>query len=483
MDARVEYLKIVQSFDYFLSFCKINDAVTNQIIPFEACPHIGDISRWFNSERQIIILKARQIFVSTTIAMYSLWKTLTNQGFNALIISAGEQPAARLLEKSKFAYGMFPEWIRNSFPTGKFSETEITFPSLGSRIVALPSSEAPAIGETASLVIMDEHDFHRYPEQDFAAAEPTASAGGQIISISTRDRTKVDSFFFDLCQQAIKGENNFKFHFLGWDVRPGRDAVWFENEKKNYIGREEEFKGNFPQTAEEALSPIAVSAFFDEQILRLLLDNSKDPLESREFVHIYSKFIPSAAYGWGADISQGVMRDYQAFVLLAKRGLSVEDVAYIHTNNLQVSTYAFHTNELLRQYNCPLGAAEANSVGRAFLDELIELNYPNMFYRDDKRTKLGWWTDSSSREKALLDLNEALTNGTLLIRYKPLIQELINFQRVQGKTGKFEIRSAGKHDDLVMALAIAYQMVKDQRPNIGKPKSILVERQTGGMYR
>lgn len=472
-----DFVRIATDFRYFLSLCKINDAHKG-VISFEFWPHLLELITVFLTQSKIIVLKSRQVGVSYILALYALWKAMTCKGFNCLIISAGEKPAARLLEKAKFAYMHLPEWIRQNVPYGKWSETEITFPTIGSRIVALPSTESPAVGETASLVIMDEHDFHAYPESDFAAAEPTASAGGQIICVSTSDKTKPDSLFKVLCKQAMEKVSSFYFHFIPWDARPGRDEGWLEEEAKSYIGREDELDENYPSTPEQALSPLSAKAFFNTDILTKWLDEVKEPLETRfGCTHIYSKFQPSWAYAGGADISQGVGGDYQALVLLGKKGNSVEDVAYIHANDIQYSTYAHYTNELGLEYNYPLLGGESNSMGLSYLQALQELNYRRLYFR--KENVLGWWTDGDHRERSLIELSQAINDGLLTIRFKPLITQMIDFQRMQGRSGKIEYKSVGKHDDLVIACAIAYQMIKQVRPNVKTQfKSLLVERHT-----
>ncbi len=484
-DYQIEYAEICLKPLEFLKLCRINDADRNQVIGFEPWPHLVELVELFQKERLVIGLKSKQVGMSYLLAFYALWRAMTVRGFNCLIISAGEKAAVRLLERCKFAYFNLPQWLRSACPKEKWSETEITFPSLGSRIVALPSTETPGVGETASLVIIDEWDFHPYPESDWATAEPTASAGGQIIGVSTVQKLKPDSKFKQMYRQAKDGLNNFTPRFLPWHVRPGRDDAWLESERRNYLDEPWRIDENYPSTEEEALSIISGASFFNTDALKAQLDLSLEPKEIRYgFIYQFSKFQPGIAYACGADISQGVGRDYQAMVILGKRGFSVEDVAYIHTNDLAVKTYAFHANELAKEYNFPIMAAEAVSMGRSFLDELTEQNYPNLFYRDDKRTKLGWWTDSNSREMALIKLNEALTTGTLTIRFKPALLQLLDFQRLEGRSGKIEIRSVGKHDDLVMALAIAYQMIKDIRP-VSKIKfePRLVERSTQGMYK
>ncbi len=331
---------------------------------------------------------------------------------------------------------------------------------------------------------MDEHDDHAYPESDYAAAEPTASAGGQIICVSTSDKSKPDSLFKTLCRQAMSGENEYFFYFINYEARPGRDSDWYALEKKQYIGREDEFDENYPLTPEQALSPISGASFFPVEIIKRHLENSLEPIETRYgFVHIYTKFQPTWAYSVGADISQGVGGDYQAAVILGKKGLTIEDVAYIHSNDIAVKTFAFYTNELTKEYNFPIVCAEANAMGRGFSEELLELGNRKLFYRDENRERLGWFTDATNREIMLVDLAQALADGRLIIRYKPLLIQLLDFQRLKGRTGKIEIKSVAKHDDLVMAVALAYQMIKDKKPGVKTYKSLLEDRTMAGMYK
>jgi len=193
-------------------------------------------------------------------------------------------------------------------------------------------------------------------------------------------------------------------------------------------------------------------------------------------------------YAMGADVSSGVGGDSQACILLSKRGEIITDVAYLHTNTMKVVTYAYYLNELSKEFNFPLLAVEANSMGRQCIDELQELNHPNLYFSDEKRERPGWNTSAGTKkgvtkETMLRDLAEAIALNNITIRFKPLLQQLISFQRLEGREGKMVIKSVGKHDDLVMALAIAYQMIKGESPVTGKFKSLLVETKTSGMWR
>jgi len=485
MDAIKSHIKWIIDPIEFLKMCKINDAHKGTV-DFELWPHITDLVRTVEDNQYTIVVKSKQIGVSYFLALArALWKSLTREGWTHLFISSGEAQAIDLLKKTKFAYERLPKEIQSIAVPSKWSETEITFPSLGSSIQALPSTETGAVGKTASEVDIDEWDFHPYPEEDWATAESTTSGGGKIVGVSTRWRG-LDSMFMRTYMGAKKNENNFKPIFLSCFSRPDRDEKWFEHEQKNYTmvdGRL--FPWNFPRDEEEALSSAGMASFFKEDVIKNLIEQAREPLETKYgFMHIYSKYNHRVAYAAGADISQGVGGDYQALIILGKQGQTVEDVAYIHSNDLSFSTYAHYTNELCTDYNFPILGGEANSMGLSYLQTLAEMHYPRLFHRGDKIKVLGWWTDRERREMALIELEKALSDGTLIIRYKPLLHQLAQFQRVEGRDGGVKYQSMGKHDDLVMALAIAYQMIKKVKPRgVGTVPTLTRQVTLSGMYR
>ena len=71
------------------------------------------------------------------------------------------------------------------------------------------------------------------------------------------------------------------------------------------------------------------------------------------------------------------------------------------------------------------------------------------------RGKPGWLTTSATKGTLITDLEEALRKGLIALGTRAVVQELRIYQRdPQGKTAA----PAGKHDDRVMALALAWRM-------------------------
>jgi len=124
----------------------------------------------------------------------------------------------------------------------------------------------------------------------------------------------------------------------------------------------------------------------------------------------------------------------------------------------------------------PCVAFERNNGGLFEMERLSRLNRDDKFYlyemfnygnRDsaqDETYKIGWETNSATRPKMLSDLKEAIDHKLIKIYDRATIEELFSFVVVQMKTRWKAAADVGKHDDLVMALAITYQLYLTQQP-------------------
>lgn len=78
--------------------------------------------------------------------------------------------------------------------------------------------------------------------------------------------------------------------------------------------------------------------------------------------------------------------------------------------------------------------------------------------------KIGWDTNSATRPKMLSDLKEAVDNKLIGLYDETTIQELFSFVIIQMKTRWKAAAEYGKHDDHIMALAIAWQLYQTESP-------------------
>jgi len=89
-------------------------------------------------------------------------------------------------------------------------------------------------------------------------------------------------------------------------------------------------------------------------------------------------------------------------------------------------------------------------------------------------TKLGWDTNTATRPKMLQDLKEAIDNQVITLYDKPTINEMFSFVVVQTSSSWKAQAEKNSHDDLVMSLAIVWQMYQICQ--------VPIQQQVGGDY-
>jgi phage terminase large subunit-like protein len=111
----------------------------------------------FFNENKIIILKGRQLGLSTLSAAYITYKLLFERDYSALVIATKEGTAQNLVKKVKVMYNMLPSFLK-LYKKTKENTTNLTL-SNGSSITAVSSNSDSARSEALSLLIMDEAAF------------------------------------------------------------------------------------------------------------------------------------------------------------------------------------------------------------------------------------------------------------------------------------------------------------------------------------
>lgn len=177
---------------------------------------------------------------------------------------------------------------------------------------------------------------------------------------------------------------------------------------------------------------------------------------------------PGYHYAIGADVSEGgIDGDYSAaFVISAATG---EVVARFH-GKIAPGDFGQDLYMAGRWYNTALLNWEMNMQGAAVCDRLMQLHYPKLALRDSfggrVKTVLqtyGFRTDKNSKPSIIEDLLGALADGALAVRDEETVEELTHFgyaRKESATPGKFGMEALYGHDDLVMALAIAWRTTK-----------------------
>jgi hypothetical protein len=421
-------------------------------------------------ERYTIVLKARQIGFSTLAAAYAFWITFFWPDRFVVMLSKTEREAAKLLSKAKYIYKFLPDFIRLSGP--EMLQNNVLKMSFGndSVIESMPSANEPARGESVYLAIIDEMAFLPNPEEAWASIEPIADVGGRVICLSTAKGE--GNIFFNLWHGSQTGTNRFRGIFFPWSASD-RDQAWYDAQAAELPPWQ--LHQEYPSNPEEAFIRSGRPVFDIDALMKFETEAPKkgfnkklsDIRNSYMFessggpLSIWQLPQARARYVIGADVAEGLARgDYSAaHVIDAKSG---QVVAHWHGH---VDPDKFGEEILYALgffYNEALIGVESNNHGLTTLTSLNKANYINLYRQRQLNTrhaeageKLGWRTTTLSKPLAIDELNANLRDGALDLKCEFTIAELKTFVRDDnGAT------HGSPHDDRVMSLAIANQMLK-----------------------
>lgn len=250
-----------------------------------------------------VVLKARQLGISTFIVMFILDACLFNSNQTGGIIDYTLPDAKKKLEKARFAYMNLPEMFQKEIRLLKDNEQELSF-SNGSSITA----DTTFRGSTLQYLHISEHAKICKKEpikaKEIKNGALNAVAAGQIVFIeSTAEDGEGD--FYDICHtaEAMKesGEHlsklDFKFFFFPWweqkeyalDMPPNyrftTDIVRYfkdleqmgihltDNQKYWYVKKKvihgEDIKKEYPSTSTEAFEASNDDKYY-KQIINIL---------------------------------------------------------------------------------------------------------------------------------------------------------------------------------------------------------------------
>ena len=217
-----EYKKCASDPVHFMKrYCQIQHPKKGKI-PFHLYPFQESTLHQLRDNDYNIILKSRQLGISTLSAGYALWLMTFYSDKNILVIATKQEVAKNLVLKVKVMYENLPSWLR--LPATEDNKLSLRLNN-GSQIKATSSSGDSGRSEALSLLIIDEAAFISNVEEIWISAQQTLATGGGAIILSTPNGT--GNFFH---QTWVDAETNPLSRFnpikLHWTVHPDRDQSW-----------------------------------------------------------------------------------------------------------------------------------------------------------------------------------------------------------------------------------------------------------------
>jgi hypothetical protein len=203
------------------------------IIRFDLYPFQENVLKRMLENRFIIIVKGRQMGLSTLMAAYCVWFACFFRAKQILILANKGSTASNVIRKCKLFMENIPVWLVP--PLVNDNQQSCIFENT-SVIAATTTTSDAARSEALSLLIFDEAAIVRNKliEEVWTSARPTLSTGGSAVILSTPKG--VGNWFHSMWEKAESGEADGNVTFfpikLHWSLNPDHDEFWAEGEKK-----------------------------------------------------------------------------------------------------------------------------------------------------------------------------------------------------------------------------------------------------------
>ena len=499
---------------YIENYVKIRDKAGN-IIDFklnEPQQRLYDIIKKQKQEHKpvrIIILKARQLGFSTLVESILFKVTATGFNINTGIVAHKEDATTNLFNMSKRIYDNLPD---NMKPCKKASNAkELIFDNqtgtgLKSKIKCMTAG-ADGIGRSDTFNNLHISEYAFWPgnkkETLLGLMQSVPNLENTIVIMESTANGYED--FKEIWDRAVRGESDFIPLFVGWnelkeyqmtytgfkltdDEERLKEAFNLTLEQlawrrwciaNNCGGDIELFKQEYPLTPEEAFI-VSGSSVFDKAAINARLQTIPKPLKTGYFTYDYDGLtissikwvndssgyidiyeVPNSPtmtkYCIGGDTAGEGSDYFVAQVLDAKTGKQVARLR----QQMDEDLYTKQIYCLGIYYKYALIGIESNFSTYPIM-ELQRLGYKNQYVREHmdtythKMTKsFGFRTTKIARPTIISALVEIIRESVDLIQDKITLEELLAI--IRNEQGRIEAPEGG-HDDLMMALAIAYHI-------------------------
>lgn len=440
------------------------------IIPFNLYPFQVKTLEQLQKHRFNIILKSRQMGISTLVAAYALLNMLFKNNYKVLVIATTQDVAKNLVHKVRIMYEKLPSWLKTIVVDD--NKLQLSFKN-GSSIKAVASSPNAGRSEALSLLIVDEAAFIESFEDIWTSTQMTLATGGDAIVLSTPNG--VDNLFHKLWVQAEDGEieeglDAFNPIRLKWDLHPERDQTWRDQQTAILGAR---------KAAQECDCDFLTSGHtvIEGEILQWYLNNLIDePIEKRGIdggYWIWKYPEVNHTYVVAADVARGDGGDDSAIQII---DITTSEQVAEYIGQVPPRDLGRMAMVMATEYNNALLAIENKNVGFDAVQVCLDEGYSNLHYtfrgdvyvdiakhiaknydlKSKKDMVPGFTTTPANRPLIINKLERTFEQKELKIYSKRLYNQLLTFVWLHGKAQA----RLGRKDDGVMALGIGL-FIKD----------------------
>ena len=427
-----------------------------------------------------LILKARQMGVSTFCLLNQYDNAITNPNTTAAIIAHEQDAIRKLFRIPQRAHKYTHDFLKPEIDRGGGSQYEMFFPKINSRIYC----DLEIRGDTIHDLHISEMAFIKDQDKVKASLQAVPITSGRVSIESTANG--IGGLFYDMWHDP---DQPFEKFFFPWFIFPEyaleTDPIQLTDEEKDFVKKakahfgmeiraaqiafrrykQRELKDMFLQEYPEDDQQCFLSsghAAMDLFILKELVDQARQPTFNDGRTLLYAPYNNGHLYACGVDTAEGVGGDASAACMFDVN--TREQVGVMAHNRMKPYDYAHALFRFCERFMepgrpFPLLGVERNNHGHAVLLELEEnIGYTNLFHRpisegNDERP--GWVTDRVTRPLMIDCFIDGVEHRSVKLNDRGTLSECMTLVNNEGKIEASE----GKHDDRVIAGAIGVQMV------------------------
>ena len=419
--------------------------------------------------RSNIVLKARQMGISTWVAARFFLKTVTQPGTLSMQVAHTQEAAEEIFRVVRRFYDLLPEELRaGALRTSRANARSLAFPELDSEY-RVETAADPNAGRGLTVQNLHCSEVARWRGDARATLAgllaTMPAAGGEVVLESTAQGAH--GCFYETWRSAE--ENGWVRHFFPWwweesyCLQPGEDAASEEEQALAALGLTREqiafrrrlqrqfgvlARQEYPESEDDCFLASG-SCVFDVEAIDRRMRELPLPVERRwaGALEVWLGPMPGREYLMAVDPAGGGSEgDYAAMqVLDAATGLQCAEFQ----GRCGLMELSERAAALAREYNGALMVVERNNHGAAVIAYLqTALKYERLYQQDGQA---GWLTTVMSRPRVLQQVEQMMAEGAQGVMSARLLREMKTFVRDErGRTGAAQ----GQHDDLVMAMGI-----------------------------
>lgn len=429
-----------------------------------------------------IILKARQMGVTTYIAARFFLRTIARPGTVTLQVAHSLESAEHIFRIVRRFYDSLDPEVARHVKLSRANIRELSFADIDSRYLVDTAGNKNA-GRGLTIHCLHASEVAQWPgnpEETLAGLLAAVAPGGWVDVESTP--RGAGGFFHRLWLESATS-SYYTRHFFPWWMEPAYRMALAPGETLDPLQRDESqlierhrlspeqikyrrfLRATFGPLAPQEYAETDADCFlaagrpvFDlEQIdarLRQLAQPAEIHANGAELVWLIPQ--PNRRYIIGADVAEGTEQgDYSAAVVIdAETGLQCAEILA----RWPLRRFAEALVRLGRRYHHALLAVERNNHGHALLYALQhQFDYPNIYLHRESSAhaataRPGWPMNLQTKPQVIATLTQALETVPEIFSSPRLLEQCRSFvYRDDGETGALP----GTHDDLVIAMGIA----------------------------